>query len=103
MMNMTGYDGNHTKVEKIPVAGINASNDPVRLVDILERLELVTPEFAKPLRTIAANGAAASLKDVCQISVYKLDKALAATTATIEARMAFKASLDRFGMLVVPR
>jgi hypothetical protein len=62
MMNMTGYDGNHTKVEKTPVAGINASNDPVRLIEILERLELITPEFAKPLRTIAANGAAASLQ-----------------------------------------
>ncbi len=103
MLNLTGYDGNHRKVEKVPVAGINATNDPVRLIEILERLELITPEFATPLRTIAAHGAAASLKDVWQISVYKLDKALAGTTASIEARMAFKNSLDRFGLLVVPR
>ncbi len=34
MLNMTGYDGNHRKVEKTPVAGINATNDPVRLIEI---------------------------------------------------------------------
>jgi hypothetical protein len=101
MMNMTGYDGNHSKVEKTPINGINASNDPVRLIEILERLDLVSPEMAKPLKTIAAHGG--SVKEVFQVSVYKLDQKLRTTEASVEQRLAFKASLDRFGLLVVPR
>jgi hypothetical protein len=83
------------------VAGINASNDAVRLIQILERLDLVSPEMAKPLKTIAAPGG--SVKEVYQVSVYKLDQALRKTEASVEQRLAFKASLDRFGLLVVPR
>jgi hypothetical protein len=101
MQNMTGYDGNHSKVEKTPINGINASNDPVRLIEILERLDLVSPEMAKPLKTIAAHGG--SVKEVFQVSVYKLDQKLRTTEASVEQRLAFKASLDRFGLLVVPR
>ena len=84
-----------------PVPRINASNDPVRLIQILERLDLVSPEMAKPLNTIAAHGG--SVKEVYQVSVYKLDQALRKTEASVEQRLAFKASLDRFGLLVVPR
>jgi hypothetical protein len=101
MQNMTNYDGNHSKVEKTPINGINASNDPVRLIEILERLDLVSPEMAKPLKTIAAHGG--SVKEVFQVSVYKLDQKLRATEASVEQRLAFKASLDRFGLLTVPR
>jgi hypothetical protein len=84
-----------------PVPRINASNDPVRLIQILERLDLVSPEMAKPLKTIAAHGG--SVKEVYQVSVDKLDQALRKTEATVEQRLAFKASLDRLGLLVVPR
>ncbi len=60
-------------------------------------------EFAKPLKTICAHSDGKQLRDVLQVNVYKLDKALKATDATIEMRLAFKASLDRFGLLTVPR
>lgn len=39
MTNYTGYDGNHTKVEINPIPGINASNDPQRLIDVLSRMD----------------------------------------------------------------
>ena len=105
MLNMTNYNEHAAVkgVEKLHVAGINASSDPGRLVEVLERLEVITPEFAKPLKTICAHSDGKQLKDVLQVNVYKLDKALKATDATIEMRLAFKASLDRFGLLTVPR
>ena len=105
MPNMTGFNDHASVkgVEKTHIAGINASNDPGRLVEALARLDVITPEFAIPLKTICAHSDGKQLKDVLQVNVYKLDKALKATDATIEARLAFKASLDRFGLLTVPR
>jgi hypothetical protein len=103
MLNMTNVNEHATAngVAKIHINGINASNDPSRLLDVLQTLELITPELATPLKTIAAHGG--PLKDVFTISVYSLDQKLRETDAPLEARMAFKASLARFGMLVVPR
>ncbi len=105
MLNMTGFNEHAAVkgVEKNHISGINASNDPGRLVEVLERLEVISPEFAKPLKTICAHSDGKQLRDVLQINVYQLDKALKATDATIDQRLAFKASLDRFGLLVVPR
>ncbi len=105
VQNMTGFNEHASVkgVEKTHISGINASSDPGRLVDVLERLELISPEFAKPLKTICAHSDGKQLRDVLQVNVYKLDKALKATDATIEMRLAFKASLDRFGLLTVPR
>jgi hypothetical protein len=57
--------------------------------------------LAVPLKTIAAAGG--ELKEFLQISVYKLDQALRKTEATVEAKIAFKASLHRHNLLVVPR
>jgi hypothetical protein len=102
MLNMTGYNEHAAVkgVEKYHINGVNASNDRGRLVEVLERLEVITPEFAKPLKTIFAHGAADKLKEVLQISVYKLDAALRLTDATVDQRLAFKASLAHFGLLV---
>ena len=103
MLNFTGYDERAASngVTKQHINGINASNDPSRLIDVLETLELITPELAKPLKTIAAHGG--PLKDVITLSVYALDAKLRNTDATLEQRLAFKASLARHGMLTVPR
>jgi hypothetical protein len=103
MPNMTGYNerASSNGAIKNHINGINASNDPSRLLDVLQTLELITPELATPLKTIAAHGG--PLKDVFTISVYALDAKLRETDAPLESRMAFKASLARFGMLTVPR
>jgi hypothetical protein len=105
MQNMTGFNEHASVkgVEKNHINGINASNDPGRLVEVLERLEVISPEFAKPLKTICAHSDGKQLHEVLQINVYQLDKALKATDATVDQRLAFKASLARFGLLVVPR
>jgi hypothetical protein len=104
-MNMTGYDERLAAASKgetkTHVNGICASNDPARLVEVLERLDLCSPELGVPLKTIAAAGG--ELKEFLQVNVYKLDQALKRTEATIEQRLAFKASLSRFGLLVVPK
>jgi hypothetical protein len=105
MLNFTGYDERVAAaangVTKQHINGINASNDPSRLVDVLETLELITPELAVPLRTIAAHGG--EVKDFATVSVYALDAKLRTTDATLEQRLAFKASLARHGLLTVPR
>jgi hypothetical protein len=101
MTNYTGYDGNHTKVEINPIPGINASNDPQRLIDVLSRMDLISDGMAEPLKILASHGK--PLGEHYRVSVYKLDAALNKTGASTENRMAFKASLDRWGLLVVPR
>jgi hypothetical protein len=105
MLNMTGYNEHTAASSKgaslIHINGIGASSDPSRLLDVLETLELITPELAKPLKTIAAHGG--PLKDVITLSVYALDAKLRLTDASLESRIAFKASLSRHGLLVVPR
>ena len=105
MLNMTNYDerlaATSKGVTKHHVNGITASDNPARLIDVLETLELITPELAVPLKTIAAHGG--DVKDFATINVYKLDAKLRETDATLEQRLAFKASLARHGLLVVPR
>jgi hypothetical protein len=105
MLNFTGFDERIAAASKgvtqQHVNGIGASNDPGRLIDVLETLELITPELAVPLKTIAAHGGA--VKDFTTVSVYALDAKLRSTDATVEQRMAFKASLARHGLLTVPR
>jgi hypothetical protein len=105
MLNFTNYDENLAAaskgVTKNHINGIGASDNPGRLVDVLETLELITPELAVPLKTIAAHGGA--VKDFTTVSVYALDAKLRGTDATLEQRLAFKASLARHGLLTVPR
>jgi hypothetical protein len=105
MLNFTGYDERVAAaskgVTKQHINGIGAANDPSRLIDVLETLELITPELAVPLRTIAAHGGA--VKDFTTVSVYALDAKLRTTDATLEQRLSFKASLARHGLLTVPR
>ena len=101
MLNYTGYDGNHTKAELTPIPGINASDDPKRLIDVLLRLDLISDGMAESIKTIAAHGG--DVKPHYQVSVYKLDAALKSTGASLENRMGFKASLHRHGLLTVPR
>jgi hypothetical protein len=57
--------------------------------------------MAEPLKILASHGK--PLGEHYRVSVYKLDAALNKTGASTENRMAFKASLDRWGLLVVPR
>ena len=105
MLNMTGFDerlaASSSGITKQHINGINASNDPARLLDVLETLELITPELAKPLKTITARGG--EVKEFITLSVYALDAKLRMTDATVEQRLAFKASLARHGWLVTPR
>jgi hypothetical protein len=81
MLNFTNYDEHVAAaskgIAKTHVNGICASNDPARLVEVLERLDLCSPELAVPLKTIAAAGG--ELKEFLQVSVYKLDQALRKT------------------------
>jgi hypothetical protein len=104
-LNFTGYDERlaaaSSGVTKSHINGIGGSDNPSRLVDVLEALELITPELAVPLRTIAAAGG--PLKEFATVSVYDLDRKLRATDATLDQRLAFKAALSRHGLLTVPR
>jgi hypothetical protein len=107
-LNFTGYDeriaASSKGVTRDHVNGIGGSNNPSKLIDVLETLELITPELAVPLRTIAAaNSPDCKVKDFATISVYALDAALRKTDATLEQRLAFKSSLHRHGLLTVPR
>jgi hypothetical protein len=99
--NYTGYDGNARKLEISPVPGINASDNPQRLIDVLSRLDLISDGMAEPLKILASHGK--PLAEHYQVSVYKLDIALAKTGASLENRIGFKASLNRHGLLSVPR
>ena len=105
MLNFTGYDerlaASSKGIEKSHVNGISASDSPSRLLDVLENLELITPELAVPLKKIAAHGG--DPKEFITLSVYALDAKLRKTDATVEQRLAFKASLARQGWLTVPR
>jgi hypothetical protein len=89
------------KVSKRPMPGIGASNDPARLVNVLETLGLCSSVMAEPLRELAAHGK--PLRPHFTVSVYKLDEALENIECTVSQRMQFKASLDRAGLLTVPR
>jgi hypothetical protein len=104
-LNFTGYDerlaASSKGIEKNHVNGIGASDDPSRLLDVLETLELIAPELAKPLKTITAHGG--EVTEFITLSVYALDAKLRTTDATVEQRMAFKSSLARHGWLTVPR
>ena len=104
MLNMTNFDAHLAAaangVEREHV-NINGTDNPARLIDILERLEMCSAELAVPLKKIAASGG--ELKEFLQIPVHKLDARLRNTDATVEQRMALKSSLSRHGMLFVQR
>lgn len=99
--NFTGYNEfNANSTEKTHI-NINSSDHLPRLLDILGNLGLVTNELATPLKTIAAAGE--PIKEFLQIPVHKLDAKLRNTYSTVEQKIAFKANLDRHGLLVVVR
>jgi hypothetical protein len=104
MQNMTGYNPllANAKEEKNHVAGIGASNDPARLLDVLDRLGVgPSDDMMTSLKTLSAHGK--PIGEHFQVSVVKLDQALRKTEATLEQRLAYKASLHAAGLLMVPR
>jgi hypothetical protein len=96
--NLTGYD-ERVGAGKEHVPGVGPTNDPIRLLDTLERLGIVSPEMAKPLKTIAACGKVEDCKAFLEVSVHRLDAALRKTTASTEQKMGLKASLARLDWL----
>jgi hypothetical protein len=86
---------------KHAVSGIGPSGDPARLIGVLANLGLCPHELATPLKQLAAAGK--PLKEFYQVSVWDLDRALQNVDCSIQNRMQFKASLDRAGLLSVPK
>jgi hypothetical protein len=72
----------------IHVVGIGGSDNPVRIIEVLGRLELCSYELGVPLKKIAAAGG--ELKEVFQIEVHVLGHALRKTDASIEQRLALR-------------
>ena len=89
------------KTQKQPMPGIGACNDAGRLVDVLSRLGLCPHGLATPLKSLAAHGK--PLKEFFTVSVWDLDRALEGVECTLSQRMQLKASLDRAGLLTVPK
>jgi hypothetical protein len=86
---------------KQAVPGIGPSGDPARLIGVLQNLGLCPHELATPLKQLAAAGK--PLKEFFTVSVWDLDRALQNVDCSIQNRMQFKASLDRAGLLSVPK
>jgi hypothetical protein len=102
--NYTGYSSlaaSKSGTTKQAVAGVGASTDPARLIDVLARLGLCPHDLATPLKQLAAGGT--PVKDFYQVSVWDLDRALANVDCSVSQRMAFKNSLDLAGLLSVPK
>jgi hypothetical protein len=102
--NFTGYNGiaaSQSGTTKKGVAGITASADPARLIDVLARLGVCPHDLATPLKQLAAAGK--PVKEFFQVSVWDLDRALADVDCSVSQRMAFKNSLDLAGLLSVPK
>jgi hypothetical protein len=79
------------------VPGVNASNSAGYLARVLDRLGLIENSAELPkIEALAAH----NLDTGVRVSVWKLDRALKTSGATIENRMGFKASLHAKGMLV---
>jgi hypothetical protein len=85
----------------IAIPGIGSSNNPARLVGVLQRPGLCSDGLAASLGTIAAHGQ--SVGNFWKVSVRGLDRALASIECTLSHRMQLKASLDLAGMLSVPK
>jgi len=90
-----------SKPAKRAVSGIGPSNDPARLIDVLSRLGLCPSGAVAPLKSLAAHGT--PLKEFFQVSVWDLDRALEGVECSVSQRMQLKASLDRAGLLTVPK
>jgi hypothetical protein len=75
----------------------NGPFEPYTLV----RLGLCSSELASPLKSITAAGA--PIKELFQVNVWELDRALAGVECSIEQRINFKSSRDRLGILNVPK
>jgi hypothetical protein len=103
MLNFTGYDSRLAAKgeEKNHIVGIGGSDNPTRLIEVLQRLELCSYELGVPLKKIAAAGG--ELKEFIKIEVHQLDKALRKTDASIEQKMALKSQMNRLGLLTVTR
>ena len=84
--------------EKKHIPGIQACEDPARLISTLTALGLVSLSLSEPLKKLAA-AAPDAVKNHFQISVYELDRALGEVWTTTSGRMGFKASLARAGIL----
>jgi hypothetical protein len=100
---MYGLDSPHDlqSSSKKSALGISAAGRPQDLIKTLGRLGLVPGDLGESLQKLAAAGGKPG--EFYQVSVYDLDQALAQTEASLEQRMAFKASLHRNGLLVVPK
>jgi hypothetical protein len=100
---MSNLDPVHVTAEprrKVAMPGIGHGS-PARLIDTLTRLGLCSAELATPLKTIAAAGA--PIKELFQVNVWELDRALAGVECTIENRINFKSALDQLKILNVPK
>jgi hypothetical protein len=103
MHNFTNYDpflaAKSAGVEKTFVSGIQASSDPIKLIETMERLGLIERALAKSCKGIAAASSGAEVTEFVKVSVYAVDQALKRTTADTESRIAYKRSLERMGWL----
>jgi hypothetical protein len=90
-----------SKPTKHAVSGIGPSGDTARLIGVLQNLGLCPHDLATPLKQLAAAGR--PVKEFYQVSVWDLDRALQNVDCSIQNRMQFKASLDRAGLLSVPK
>ena len=88
------------KAAKVHIPGIGVGS-PARLIEVLNRLGLCTSEMAEPLQQLAAAGK--PLKQYFQVSVHDLDRKLENVNCSTTQRLQFKASLDRAGLLTVPK
>jgi hypothetical protein len=100
---MSNLDPVHVTAEprrKVAMPGIGHGS-PARLLDTLVRLGLCSSELATPLKSIAAAGA--PIKELFQVNVWELDRALAGVECSIENRINFKSALDQLNILNVPK
>lgn len=97
--NQTQHDIVSPGAKNLAHVNVQSSTDPKRLVSTLSALGVIEDRMATALTTIAASGGSLSEFGV---SVYKLDAALRQTEASVETRLAFKASLHKCGLLAEP-
>jgi hypothetical protein len=86
---------------KRAVMGVGANYNVSALIGTLQRLELCPSGLAEPLKQLAAAGQ--PLAQYYQVSVYDLDRALSDVDCSVSQRLQFKSSLDRAGLLTVPK
>jgi hypothetical protein len=86
---------------KRAVMGVGANYNVSALIGTLQRLELCPSGLAEPLKQLAAAGQ--PLAQYYQVSVWDLDRALSDVDCSVSQRLQFKSSLDRAGLLTVPK